>query len=108
MISFLVFLNIRCIHTFDLIASNKRKGDFKIALQPYSTFHHWGLGTKEQSDESKKTGNRRRRQFKTLQETMKELGHVGRRIDLFKIDCKGCEWTTYDRYHPAIMIMILI
>jgi hypothetical protein len=33
--------------------------------------------------------------FKTLQETVQELGHEGRRIDIFKIDCEGCEWKTY-------------
>lgn len=35
--------------------------------------------------------------FKTMQETVKELGHDKNRriVDLFKIDCEGCEWISY-------------
>ena len=75
------------IHTFDPTKSNKKYGDFATAVQPWSTFHHWGLGNrvgKLATDNSVK--------FKTLAETMEALGHTGRRIDIFKIDCEWCEW----------------
>lgn len=34
-------------------------------------------------------------EFKTLPQIQEELGHVGRRVDIFKIDCEGCEFRTY-------------
>jgi hypothetical protein len=34
-------------------------------------------------------------EFFTLQETIDKLGHQNRVIDVFKIDCESCEWTTY-------------
>ncbi|KAG5187699.1 methyltransferase domain-containing protein [Tribonema minus] len=54
-------------------------------------FHLMGLGSKAQSDggEVLKNGP-----LRTLQHMMEELGHTGRTIDIFKIDCEGCEWDT--------------
>jgi hypothetical protein len=75
------------IHTFDLVNYNPRNGDFAKALQGLGTFHHWGLGTEEQAAAYKK--RKTLPAMKTLKETMIELGHIGRTIDVFKIDC---EW----------------
>ena len=33
--------------------------------------------------------------YKTFPETIELLGHQDRTIDIFKIDCEGCEWTTH-------------
>ena len=34
-------------------------------------------------------------EFLSLPDILKRLGHEHRRIDIFKIDCEGCEWTSY-------------
>ena len=39
---------------------------------------------------------------------MQELGHVGRRVDIFKIDCEGCEWQTYRDWFEADLRQILV
>jgi len=33
--------------------------------------------------------------FKTFQDTVKELGHVGHTVDIMKVDCKLCEWDIF-------------
>lgn len=52
-------------------------------------FHKWGLvGSKEGNKSSEG-------EFYSFPEIVKKLGHEDRIIDVFKIDCEGCEFTTY-------------
>ena len=64
---------------FDPVSYNKRNGNFKEALDPYSTFHNWGLGTEDQA--------RKDSMYKTIKKTMAELGHTGKTIDIFVRTC---------------------
>jgi hypothetical protein len=48
----------------------------------FSYFHPWGLDTSNGGELPTKT-------FDQIQE---ELGHLGRRIDILKLDCDNCEW----------------
>ena len=89
------------IHTFDLEDYNRRNGYFKDALKGYSEFHHWGFGTEEEAKKHPDT-------IKTLQQTMEELGHVGRSIDIFKIDCEWCEWVVWPEFLTVDMRQILV
>jgi len=45
-------------------------------------FHQWGIAAQATTDS-------RGRVYKSLQETIQELGHSGRTIDIFKMDCEG-------------------
>lgn len=82
------------IHTFDF-------GDYNetvVQQAPGVHYHQWGLGTKNE-------GN-----LKTLKETVRLLGHANRTIDLFKIDCEGCELTSFASWFEsgAILKQILL
>mmetsp|Transcript_25196 Transcript_25196/g.37218 ORF Transcript_25196/g.37218 Transcript_25196/m.37218 type:complete len:341 (-) Transcript_25196:127-1149(-) len=80
------------IHTFDLSGWNRRNGNFSEKLSRVgATFHNWGFGTPAQARRNPKV-------FKTLKETMALLGHTNRKIDIFKIDCEWCEWSTYTEW----------
>jgi hypothetical protein len=94
------------IHTFDLKASNKRFGQFEEKLKPHATFHHWGLGTEAEAAAFKATGKGAR--IKTLEQTIDELGHRNRTIDIFKIDCEWCEWSTYKQWLMEDLRQILV
>ena len=84
------------IHTFD-INNHTRQADKVNSSRLH--FHHWGIG---KTNEAK---------FKTLNETVHELGHANRTIDIFKIDCDGCEFETFETWitdQPAMLHQILV
>jgi len=71
------------IHTFDpTVLSHDFVG------HNVSTFHPWGLGRDGEKAE--------RGEFswhgQSLQTIVGKLEHTNRNIDVFKIDCEGCEW----------------
>jgi len=48
-------------------------------------YHNWGI--RQSNDNSPN--------FKTFQDTVRELGHIGHAVDIMKVDCKLCEWGIY-------------
>jgi len=42
----------------------------------------------------------------TIPSLVDELGHNGRTIDIFKIDCEGCEWDTYQSWFDGNNVLI--
>ncbi len=74
------------IHFFD-----HRLGAFGGHVPNGITIHKWGL-------EGVVDASLSRRNFMTLKETVRHLGHEGRKLDLLRLDCEGCEWNTYQEW----------
>ena len=74
------------IHVFDHTVPNPRNKPCGVH------FHPWGLGGAHEPAGSA---------LKSLADIVAALGHKGRTIDILKIDCEGCEWSTYGSWFDA-------
>jgi len=81
------------IHTFDPTV-----GDHPSNKPNNVHFHPWGLGNA--TGTSKIRG--KIHNVKTMADIRKELNHESRTVDIFKIDCEGCEWSTVEGWFSAM------
>lgn len=84
-------ISMECeIHTFDPTI-----GENPSRLPNYgnTTFHPWGLSHKDEGA------------YKTMGTFVRDLQHEKREIDILKIDCEGCEWTSYSTWFDKDIIV---
>lgn len=66
---------------------------FDAAVVNKVHYHDWGISQNQSLEAGKHA--------KTMQQTINELGHSGRTIDLFKLDCNGCEFSAHEEWFNA-------
>eukprot|EP00438_Fugacium_kawagutii_P036326 Skav220738 [mRNA] locus=scaffold2753:317537:318337:- [translate_table: standard] len=80
------------IHTFDLNPWNYYTN---LTMPAFINYHTQRIGMTRGSS--------------SVGEIVKNLQHSGRTIDIFKIDCEGCEWSTYSSwFHSSVDIRMLL
>lgn len=96
-------LNGLCeIHVFDPGNWAKERSDLESRNVH---FHKWGFKS-SYDDKYKPVVNYG--EFFTVKDTIKKLGHEGRTIDIFKIDCEFCEWFCFrDWFVEDIRILLV-
>jgi hypothetical protein len=88
------------IHVFDPAPQYGRKGDAEK-----KNIHYHAIGLKSSYEPFNNASFPTSYEFLSFQVIQKELGHENRRVDIFKIDCEGCEWSTYkDWLQPDVDI----
>ena len=75
------------IHVFDTSKKYARPNDPDKRNIHY---HNWGLKSSYADGKSSFYNKNEAHVLKTFPETLKELGHESRHIDILKIDCEGC------------------
>jgi Methyltransferase domain len=85
------------IHVFDFSGNFERPQNKGKNIH----FHRWGLG-------DKKTDRSKEGEFYTFPEILKKLGHEKKTIDIFKIDCEGCELESQEEWINQDIRQVLI
>jgi hypothetical protein len=93
------------IHIFD--PGNYDRGDSNT--NKGMVYHKWGLTSSyEETGNNLVTKRGNDMVTHSFPESQKLLGQEGRTIDILKIDCEGCEWTSYKDWMNTDIRQILI
>eukprot|EP00591_Stephanopyxis_turris_P002394 CAMPEP_0195512526 /NCGR_PEP_ID=MMETSP0794_2-20130614/4453_1 /TAXON_ID=515487 /ORGANISM="Stephanopyxis turris, Strain CCMP 815" /LENGTH=277 /DNA_ID=CAMNT_0040640329 /DNA_START=149 /DNA_END=982 /DNA_ORIENTATION=+ len=92
------------IHVFD---PEDFSSNIPMKFKSFIHFHKWGFrgATASLNDMIFPAAS-----YRTLEDTINDLGHVNRTIEVFKVDCEECEWGAYQDWlnAPLFMRQILV